>query len=65
MEQYEKSKKIIKYYVNFNFALDGKYSVGIYGKNVKIKDSNAIIKIIKKYFVFSICINPFRILVLK
>lgn len=26
--------------VNFNFALDGKYSVGIYGKNVKIKDSN-------------------------
>mgnify|MGYP004614138537 CR=1 FL=1 len=40
MEQYEKSKKIIKYYVNFNFALDGKYSVGIYGKNVKIKDSN-------------------------
>lgn len=26
--------------VNFNFALDGEYSVGIYGKNVKIKDSN-------------------------
>ena len=26
--------------VNFNFALDGEYSVGIYGENVKIKDSN-------------------------